>query len=303
MNNISKIIALTLSTLLLLVACNKSAPISKEQKNTPEQIIVTTQQYLFEISEILLNGTEIKTINLTKNSPEPHDFEPTPSDSALLESSNLIIANSPELEPYLKNQSSKIFFLSKNVEKPKLEIEHDGITISDPHFWLDPILYENISIQIAKKLSVEFPSKQETINKNLASFLEKTNELKSLYESGLKNCKQKIFFTNHNAFNYLAKRYNLMNESIHDLSPEHEISLKHLKEVIQEIKSKNINYILIESNLPTEIADTIAKETSAKTMILNPFETLSTNEISLGKNYFSEMKLNLENLKIALSCE
>jgi len=40
----------------------------------------------------------------------------------------------------------------------------------------------------------------------------------------------------------------------------------------------------------------------AQTLVLNPIEGLSEDELNQGKNYLTEMKKNLENLKIALDC-
>ena len=46
----------------------------------------------------------------------------------------------------------------------------------------------------------------------------------------------------------------------------------------------------------------IAREVGAKTLVLNPLEGLTDSERAAGENYFSVMRSNLNNLRIALAC-
>ena len=65
---------------------------------------------------------------------------------------------------------------------------------------------------------------------------------------------------------------------------------------------QRLKYIFFESLISPKLAETIAKEIGAKTLILNPIEGITDDEIANGKNYFTEMQNNLTNLKIALQC-
>jgi zinc transport system substrate-binding protein len=58
--------------------------------------------------------------------------------------------------------------------------------------------------------------------------------------------------------------------------------------------------IFSEELVSPKIAETIAKETGARTQILNPLEGLSEEAIAAGEDYFSVMQANLEKLKEAL---
>jgi len=51
-----------------------------------------------------------------------------------------------------------------------------------------------------------------------------------------------------------------------------------------------------------KLSETIANEIGAKTLVLDPIEGVSDDNIKQGKNYFTIMENNLKNLKLALGC-
>jgi zinc transport system substrate-binding protein len=51
-----------------------------------------------------------------------------------------------------------------------------------------------------------------------------------------------------------------------------------------------------------KLAQTIAWETGAQTLVFDPLEGLTPNELAAGADYFSIQAQNLANLQIALEC-
>jgi len=76
-----------------------------------------------------------------------------------------------------------------------------------------------------------------------------------------------------------------------------------LAEITEYVKDKEINYIFFETLASPKLAEVLAKETNTATLVLNPLESLSREEELAGLNYFSEMKNNLNNLRMALDCK
>ena len=76
-----------------------------------------------------------------------------------------------------------------------------------------------------------------------------------------------------------------------------------MAEIAQLAKQKNIKYIFFETFVNPKLSETIAREIGARTLVFNPLEGLTNEEISAGENYISVMEKNLENLKIALICK
>lgn len=123
------------------------------------------------------------------------------------------------------------------------------------------------------------------------------------YRSGLSKCNKKDIITSHAAFGYLAKEYGFNQLAIAGLSPDEEPTLQTLKNISDFAKKNNVQYIFFESLVSPKLSETIANEVGAKTLVLNPLEGLSIQDIAEGKNYFTEMRSNLNQLKIALQCQ
>ncbi|HWA32180.1 MAG TPA: zinc ABC transporter substrate-binding protein, partial [Candidatus Paceibacterota bacterium] len=58
-----------------------------------------------------------------------------------------------------------------------------------------------------------------------------------------------------------------------------------------------------ESLVSPKLSETIANEVGAKTLVLNPIEGLTPDELSAGQTYLSVMESNLANLRTALECK
>jgi zinc transport system substrate-binding protein len=50
------------------------------------------------------------------------------------------------------------------------------------------------------------------------------------------------------------------------------------------------------------LAETLAREIGARTLVLNPIEGLTKEEQAAGRGYVTLMEENLKNLRIALGC-
>jgi zinc transport system substrate-binding protein len=86
---------------------------------------------------------------------------------------------------------------------------------------------------------------------------------------------------------------------VEGLSAESEPTPARMAEVTKFVKENNVKYIFYEELISPKVAEAIAKETGAKTAVLNPIEGLEEEDIKAGKEYFSVMKENLEVLKKA----
>ena len=107
----------------------------------------------------------------------------------------------------------------------------------------------------------------------------------------------------HAAFGYLAERYNINVISIAGISPEEEPSPKRMAEIAQLAKQKNIKHIFFETLVSPKLSETIAREIGAETLVFNPLEGLTNEEIATGEDYISVMEKNLVNLRTALICK
>ena len=87
---------------------------------------------------------------------------------------------------------------------------------------------------------------------------------------------------------------------IEGLSPDSEPDPARMAEVIDFVKENKVKTIFFEDLVSPKVAETIAKETGAKTEVLNPLEGLTDEQLKNGDDYFSVMEKNLMVLKEAL---
>lgn len=173
----------------------------------------------------------------------------------------------------------------------------------DPHFWLDPVSAKSLVSAIAEALSEKFPEKSSDFAANAGKISTELDALDVAYRTSLSSCAKEEVVTSHDAFRYLAQRYGFETHAIAGISPEEEPSPKRLTELASEVRAEGIKYIFFETLVSPKLAETLARETGASTLVFNPIEGLSAVDQAAGKNYFSVMKDNLAALQKALECK
>lgn len=251
---------------------------------------------------------------------DPHDYEPNPADLVALTEGKLLIYNGNSLEPWIddfletsEGESIATYKASDFVDSIEVsedehadEDEHDEEDEHgefDPHFWLDPVVAQDLVVNLSEKLKEIYPSKSNEIDRNTEDFRSKLSRLDEEYRQGLSECTQDKIIVSHEAYNYLGARYKIELISISGISPEDEPSSKQMSEIANIASDENIKYIFFETSLSPDLAESIANETGAETLVLNPLETITNEEELQGMDYLSIMRSNLDNLRIAMECQ
>src|SRR5437762_1574645 len=123
-----------------------------------------------------------------------------------------------------------------------------------------------------------------------------------LFAAGLQTCARRVFITQHEAFAYLAARYNLTQVAIQGLSPDQEPTPAKVQEILNVINATGSKVVFFEELVNPAVAQTLAHEAKVQTMVLSPIEGLTAEERANGDTYLSLMEMNLQNLRIALEC-
>jgi len=251
---------------------------------------------------------KVNITNVTPAGSEPHDYEPSAKALADAQKAPVFVYNGGHMEPwtdgFLHDYKNTAVKASDGINLLSAEAEDDPAeTVQDPHFWLDPVLAQKIVDNIQAGLSRADPTNKEFYTKNADSYKAQLAALDATYRNGLNQCSLTTVVSSHDAFSYLGKRYNLDIVSIAGLSPEEEPSAAKLAELSQLIKDKGIHYVFFESLVSPRLADTIATETGAKTLVFDPIEGLTDADQKEGKNYISIQQENLDNLRTALACK
>jgi len=180
--------------------------------------------------------------------------------------------------------------------------QRNGSTIQDPHVWLDPLLAKKQVAAIEKGFEKIAPKDAAYFQANAKTLEEKLDQLNVEFKQGLSSCQKKDFVTSHAAFGYLAAQYGLSQIAISGVSPDEEPSSQKLAEIANVVKKEDIKIIFFESLVSPKLSQTIAQETGATTMVLDPIEGITQKDLNVGKNYFTVMRENLSALQTALQC-
>jgi zinc transport system substrate-binding protein len=292
-----------ISIVIFWVAGKYSAP----KIIVPAKLSVTASFYPLYFFAQQIGGVKAEVANIVPAGAEPHDYEPSASDLAGMENSQLIILNGGGLEAWGGNVQDNI-----DHKKTIIVVAGDGLTTQqvteggqsgiDPHVWLAPPLAEKMVSRILQGFIQADPANQtyyQTQAQNLQARLE---SLDAAYRQGLSQCSDKNIITSHEAFGYLSTTYGLRQIAIAGLSPDAEPSPQQLADIVKLAKANQIKYIFFESLASPKLAQTIATEIGAQTLGLDPLEGLTPEEAAQGQDYLTIMRANLINLQKALGC-
>lgn len=277
----------------------------------PHLIHVVASFYPLQFVVERVGGALVSVTNLTPTGAEPHELELTAKSTAALADAGLVVYLSgfaPAVDAGVQSvagdhaldvaDGAHLDLTYTPIEAGKSDPSKKGTR--DPHFWLDPTRLESVVTSVAARLTMLDPADAATFTANAAAL---TNELQALdgeYRTGLASCTSKVVVTSHNAFGYLSRRYGLTQVGITGLTPEDEPSPDDLARVSAYIEHNRISTIYYETLVSPVIARTVAAETGAKTMILDPIEGLVAT--SQGSDYFGIMRSNLANLRVGQGC-
>ena len=279
---------------------------SDEPDDTGKLHVVASFYPLAFFSE-QIGGNLAQVTNITPAGAQAHDYEPTARDIARIERARVLVLNGVGLEAWgervrknLEEKSTVIVIAGEGLAAKT--VEEEGKEIIDPHVWLAPPLAQQMVDRIATGFAIADPANAAAYRANAGALTAKLAALDQRYRDGLAACVQSSILTSHTAFGYLAAAYGFEQVALTGLSPDAEPSPQQLAALADFARERDIGYIFFETLVSPKLAQTIAREVGAQTLVLNPLEGLTDDELAEGKDYVTEMDANLANLQLALQC-
>ncbi|HLD21309.1 MAG TPA: zinc ABC transporter substrate-binding protein [Patescibacteria group bacterium] len=294
---------------------------NQEVHTTSEKLNVVASFYPLAHFAEQVGGSFISVNTITPLGVEPHDFEPTPQDIASINTAQVFLFQGAGLDPWAEQiqndvahagvavveMTEKVPLLTASGEEHAHEGEEEDFEHAageyDPHTWLDPLTAVQEVEAIRDALKQADPEHAATYDANAQAYIVQLQQLHDAYQQGLDLCRFREIIVSHNAFQYLAKQYAITTIPIAGITPDQEPSPRAIAELSTLAKEKGIKYIFFETLASPKIAETIATEINAQTLVLNPIEGLTPEEVQSGKTYISVMQDNLQNLRTAMECK
>jgi zinc transport system substrate-binding protein len=288
-----------------------------QQNNTKLQAVASFYP-VYDITKAV-GGDLVEAISLVPSGVEPHEYEPTPKEIENLNNAEVFVilgTNFAEFEHDLEhsmegklkviNAGEGVFLINaseeeheeEEIDEGHAEEDEQSHSGTDPHIWLSPKNMIKMSQNVRDGLVESDTKNAENYKENADAYIVKLQALNTEYKNGLSNCKKDVILVSHRAFGYLARDYGFEQIAISGISPESEPTPQEMATLVEEAREHDVKYVFYEELVDPRIAQTIASEVNATALELNPIEGTKNP----GEDYFSLMRKNLANLKLALEC-
>ena len=276
-------------------------------------IKITTSFYPLAYFAEEIGGENVQVSTLIPYNSEVHSWQPSISDIAETEESDLIIYLGAGLDHWVEddilgtiNTDGKVILeASTGIELLREEghtedygHDHDD---GDPHLWVSPYKAYMIAENIYTAIKEADPDNTDYYTANWEQLEASLTSLDQEYQTELASAAGKTFFTTHSAYGYIADRYNLEQHGVIGLSADEQPSTAQITEIVDAMVAENSYVIYVDPVYSTEYAETLQTELTSRTG--EPVEILELY-LMLGPlddlDYLGQLETNLDNLKQGL---
>ncbi|MBO9555239.1 metal ABC transporter substrate-binding protein [Cellulomonas sp.] len=295
---------------VVLTGCAQSAG------SDDDTVHVLASFYPLQMIAEQVGGDRVTVDSLTPPGAEPHDVELSPAQVSRIDRADLVVylsgfqaavdeaieQTSPERVVDVADVEDLLTLEQEGTESHADEIDHADEDSHDhgaldPHFWLDPSRMPAAVDAVTDALSQADPENTDEYRANADALNARFDDLDQRYTEGLASCDTRTFVTSHEAFGYLAHRYDLHQVGISGLDPDAEPSPKRLAAVEDIVREEGVTTIFFEQLVSPKVARTLAADLGIDAAVLDPIEGVTGDA-----DYFSIADDNLAALRVALSC-
>ena len=276
-------------------------------------------------------GDAAEVQNLLPGNVGPHDYQPTRSDYEKVAAADLLLLNGLKLEDWVQRMVKsrgnkrplKIVELSKGLEAawirdvPSLPLDtgsstagskrdhdhdhdhdhghghgHDGAD-ANPHLWLDPVLAIHSVSNVLRVFQQADPARASVYAANAESYIQQLRGLDEEYRTKLLGAPAKApFIAYHDAFVYLARRYQLQLVGVIEEIPEVTPSIRYQDALKRAIVKHQVKVIFAEPQFPQKLAAQLSRDTGVPLALLDTLETSADGKLT-RTSYIESMRSNL----------
>jgi zinc/manganese transport system substrate-binding protein len=246
---------------------------SSASGGTPSVVATTTQLGDFVRA---VGGSAVGVHQILTPNTDPHAYEPRPNDVNATAGAKLVVLSGNRLDVWmgkvLKQAGGKPSVITIAPADTPYRVAGQATgpeaTKFDAHWWHDPRNVERAVVGIRDALSRVDPAHRATFARNAAAYLARLRAL----DAGIARCiaavpaPQRKLVTNHDAFNYFAKRYGIavVGAVIPSQTTQAQPSAGAVAKLATLIKTEHVRAVFPESSINPKLADALARETGAK---------------------------------------
>jgi zinc transport system substrate-binding protein len=279
--------AAVLTALLALQTFAIATTAAEPTTTTPKKLrVVTTIFPIFCFASGVI-GSEGEVQNLLPANVGPHDYQLSPSDIRKIKDADLVIINGLGLDNWVlkavDTNKTRLLTLGALLTKTNLidipadlDIEgkhHHGHEHqhgpANPHIWLDP----QLAIRCVNIISNAIAARNPAYKTNAAAYVTLLTQLDSEIAAQLQPVRAKPFITQHDAFPYFVRRYQLKQVGILEPTPDVSPSPRFLADLLKVIRDKNVRVIFNDPRSSPRLVKQVAADAKIRMAELDTLES------------------------------
>lgn len=263
--------------LALLIPAMLFAGGSKETEQKKPVVAVSILPQAFFVDTIA--GEHVTVVTLVGEGQNPHSYEPSPSQMALLAKASVWLLSGTDFEVTLHPKVAKLYPQLKIVDTTEgmelralEEDDHhhhspDGINI-DRHSWLGHAQSQVLLSHTANELAAIVPTHAAGITQKAQALAADIDATFSLLEEELASLKGQSVFVYHPSFGYFLDSFGMVQEAVETGGKEP--TARDLQRLITLAQERGAKAIFVQKQFPASSAQRVAQAIGAKVIPLDP---------------------------------
>lgn len=266
------------SVLCLLGGCEESP---RERPEGPTRIVVSIPPLAWAVRELAPEDAEI--LVLLKEGQSEHGAGLTASDSAALSHADMVflvgwgLESSAERVVHNPPSWQRVLRFSEVIERSDMEVpvstqpctdpshdhgDHHHHHATDPHGWLDPVAMVEWVKAAGELLGAD--------ESRIASLVAECEQVHREYAMGLDSLERRHIVTHHNAYGWIAERYDLEVAAVIRPNELLETTPGELNAAVEAVRSLSIDAVFIEPQFSGRAANRLREITGVRLLRLDP---------------------------------
>jgi ABC-type Zn uptake system ZnuABC Zn-binding protein ZnuA len=253
-----------LACAFLAVACGS------ETDDGRLRVVATTSQIAALTREV--DGDSVSVTTLIGPSVDAHDFEPDPGQVRDIHDADLILRNGIGLDDFLddvieQSAEGRVVTVTDGITPQPGAGQADGGE-PDPHVWHDIDNAKQMTANIAEALAEADPESASLYHdkaRDYAATLDETDQqIRELLEPI--PASQRKMVTNHDAFGYFIRRYDLefVGAVIPSVNSQADVSAGEIADLQDLIEEEQVRAIFAEQELDARVARQLSEDTGVE---------------------------------------
>jgi zinc/manganese transport system substrate-binding protein len=272
--------------------------------------VVVTTNILGDVVDELV-GDQVQVVTLMKPNADPHSFEISAQEAALLRRADLLVSNGLGLEEGLQQHldAASAGDVPSFVAGHAIDVldyrEGDAAGTPDSHFWTDPGRMIDVVDALQPALAEVDGVDRDELDRSVAAYRSELERLDDDMAAAFADIPEghRALVTNHHVFGYLADRFDF--EVVGAVIPGGTTlaapSASDLADLVDAVEDTGVPAIFAESSSPDRLVQALASEADVHVEVIELYTESLTDADGGAPDYLTMMRVNTERITTGLT--